>query len=64
MYVKLLLAGRKMLPKEGDSSQLGGDFIVDQQGNLRLVYRSYDPTDRPSADFLLDAIRNISAHPE
>jgi peroxiredoxin len=59
MFAKLLLAGRKWLPKEGDTSQLGGDFIIDSQGSLRLAYRSYDPADRPSVDSLLKVIREI-----
>lgn len=59
MYVKLLLAGRKRLPKEGDASQLGGDFITDAHGVLQLVHRSFDPADRPSVDNLLKVIREI-----
>lgn len=59
MYVKLLLAGRKRLPKEGDASQLGGDFIIDAHGVLQLVHRSFDPADRPSVDNLLKVIREI-----
>jgi peroxiredoxin len=36
----------------GDTNQLGGDFIVDSQGILRLVYPSHEPVDRPSMDQL------------
>ena len=35
-----------------DLNQLGGDFIVDAQGVLRLVYPSYQPVDRPSMEQL------------
>lgn len=59
MYAKLLLAGRKPLVKEGDASQLGGDFIIDAHGRIKLAYRSFDPVDRPSVDTLLDLIREI-----
>ena len=56
-YTRLILSGRKWRGIQGDSGQLGGDFIVDSNGRIRFVYRSYDPTDRPSIDQLLDALR-------
>lgn len=59
VYLSLLLAGRKRLPKDGDATQLGGDFIVDDQGKLRLTYRSFDPADRPTVDNLITIIRRI-----
>ena len=37
---------------QDDLNQLGGDFLVDSTGILRLAYRSYDPVDRPSMDEL------------
>jgi peroxiredoxin len=58
-YVKLILNG--WLPQksqgEGDLLQLGGDFILD--GRRRIVYSYYgkDPTDRPSAQELLEIVR-------
>lgn len=55
-YVKLLRAGRKWRGIQGDSVQLGGDFIVDAGGICRLTYRSRDPSDRPSMEQLF-AIR-------
>lgn len=43
-----------------DTTQLGGNFIIDAGGILRLAYRSYDPTDRPSVEFLQKEIQKIS----
>lgn len=62
-YVKLLAAGHKWISKDegADSSQLGGDFIVDAHGILRLAYRSYDPADRPSVDDLLAVLKRLQA---
>lgn len=60
-YVKLLAAGRKWISKDegADISQLGGDFIVDAHGILRLAYRSYDPADRPAVDELLAVLKRL-----
>lgn len=52
-YVQLMAAGRRWRGIQGDSSQLGGDFIVDKQGIVRLAYCSHDPTDRPTVAELL-----------
>lgn len=57
-YARLMLSGRKWRGIQGDSGQLGGDFIVDANGVIRFVYRSSDPTDRPSISQLLDVLRN------
>ena len=58
-YVRLLTSGRQWRGIQGDSSQLGGDFVIDQKGNVRLAYRSHDPTDRPAATDLLELLRNL-----
>jgi peroxiredoxin len=59
-YFKAWLSGKKAHDSHGDdTSQLGGDFIVDKKGVLRLVYPSHDPTDRPPVDDLLDTLRAI-----
>lgn len=42
-----------------DTSQLGGDFIVDRNGVLRLVHASHDPADRPPVDDLLNVLKNL-----
>ena len=58
-YVKLLTSGRKWRGIQGDSAQLGGDFIVDAQGKILLAYHSYDPTDRPPVHDLMAILRSI-----
>jgi len=58
-YVRLLAAGRKWRGIQGDSAQLGGDFIVQASGVLRLAYRSHDPTDRPPVDDLLNILKQL-----
>jgi len=59
-YVQLLSAGRKWRGIWGDSAQLGGDFIVDATGVVRLAYRSQDPTDRPDVGHILAIFRKLS----
>jgi peroxiredoxin len=59
-YARLLLAGRRWRGIQGDSGQLGGDFLVDANGIIRLAYRSHDPTDRPSVSQLLAVLANCS----
>jgi len=58
-YARLLLSGRKWLPKEGDTSQMGGDFIIDSKGIIRLAYRSKEPADRPAVSQLLEILKQI-----
>lgn len=60
LYVRLLRSGRKWRGIQGDSAQLGGDFIVDTDGIVRLAYRSYDPTDRPPVKMLLAVLRETN----
>ena len=52
-YAKATLQGREKFGKRGDPHQLGGDFIVDSQGIVRLAHPSKEPTDRPSVNQLL-----------
>jgi hypothetical protein len=53
-YFKAWVSGKKINDSHGDdTSQLGGDFIVNEEGILTLAYPSHDPTDRPLADALL-----------
>jgi len=58
-YIQLLSRGRKWRGIQGDSAQLGGDFIVDTNGILRLTYRSSDPTDRPPATALITLLHQL-----
>ncbi len=58
-YVKLISRGRLFRGIQADPFQLGGDFVIDGQGIARFAYRSEEPTDRPSADRLLRAVRDL-----
>jgi len=58
-YVRRLLSGRKGRGIQGSSTQLGGDFIVDTDGILRLVYPSREATDRPPVTRLLAILRQL-----
>ena len=59
-YFRAWLAGTRSHNASGeDLSQLGGDFIVDRDGRLRLVHPSHDPLDRPSVDELLRVLADL-----
>ena len=58
-YVQLMAAGTRWRGIQGDSTQLGGDFIVDRNGNVCLAYPSHDPTDRPAVDELLAVLHHL-----
>lgn len=60
-YARRLVAGERWRGIQGDSTQLGGDMIVDRQGMIRLRYHSDDPTNRPDVTQLLDCVRRIAA---
>ncbi len=59
-FIGTLLRGWKLdLPTKGDDlMQLGGDFVLDAGGRLRYAHPSAEPTDRPRATELLEAMRN------
>ena len=59
--LRLILKGRKLRPIQGDPHQLGGDFIVDREGTVRLACPSEDPVDRPSIDMLLQTLQSLEA---
>ena len=59
-YIKLLLSGQPVRRIEADPYQLGGDFIVDTQGFLRLAYRSRVATDFPSMADLLAILSKLN----
>ena len=61
LYVRLLLSGRKWQGIKGDSAQLGGDFVIDAQGIVRLAHPSKDPTDRPAVDDLLPLLQGLAS---
>lgn len=55
-YAKATLQGREKFGKRGDPHQLGGDFIIDSQGIVRLAHPSKEPTDRPDVEKLLQIL--------
>lgn len=55
-YAKALMRGRKTFGKRGDTHQLGGDFVIDRQGIIRLARPSREPTDRPGIPELLQTL--------
>jgi peroxiredoxin len=57
-YAKAKLQGRETLGNRGDTDQLGGDFVVGENGRIQLAHPSRDPVDRPSMAELLQAIRS------
>jgi alkyl hydroperoxide reductase subunit AhpC len=61
-YARLMAQGRKWRGIQGDSGQLGGDFIVDSGGILRLAYRSNDPADRPTVSYLLKRLDDLNGY--
>jgi peroxiredoxin len=58
-YLKAAWQGRERLGKRGDTNQLGGDFIVDRQGIVRLAQPSRDPLDRPAVSEILKVLREL-----
>lgn len=58
-YGWLLLRGRKLHGIQEDPNQLGGDFIVDAKGIVRLPHPSRDAADRPSVSDLLGVLRQL-----
>jgi peroxiredoxin len=59
-YIRLMLKGRKWKGIKGDSAQLGGDFVIDAQGIVRLAHPSKDPTDRPKVDDLVRTLAQLT----
>jgi peroxiredoxin len=60
-YLKATWQGREWLGKRGDTDQLGGDFIVDRQGIVRLAQPSRDPLDRPSVNQIFKTLRQLES---
>ncbi len=55
-YAKLIVRGRSYQRHEGDSLQLGGDFVVGPDGRMTYVFRPPDPDSRPPVDELVAAV--------
>ena len=59
-YTKAVLQKRETFGKRGDPHQLGGDFIIDAHGIVRLAHPSREPTDRPTVDKILTVLQKIN----
>jgi alkyl hydroperoxide reductase subunit AhpC len=59
-YIRMFLVGRKWHGIQGDPNQMGGDFIIDKNGTLILVYPSEEATDRPPVEGLFDILRELN----
>jgi peroxiredoxin len=60
-YLRAWLAGTPIpRPFGDDPSQLGGDFLIDRHGRLRLAHPSRDPLDRPTAGTVLEALARLN----
>lgn len=60
-YAKALLRGERLEKSGEDVTQLGGNFIVDSNGIVRFAYPSKDPTDRPTTEQIMNALRQLKA---
>lgn len=60
-YTKAVLQKRETFGKRGDPHQLGGDFIIDPHGIIRLAHPSRDPTNRPAIPQILSTLKKIGA---
>lgn len=59
-YARALLKRERLRGSHGeDTSQLGGDFVVDHGGILRYTHPSQDPTDRPEIAELLSVFKKL-----
>ena len=58
-YAEQKRAGRRMF-EEDDPNQIGGDFILDEQGRLALIHRSKIWTDRPPVEELLSCVKDLN----
>ncbi|MEE8419819.1 MAG: peroxiredoxin-like family protein [Dehalococcoidales bacterium] len=56
-YIRILAGGTKWRGIIGDSTQLGGDFIINRDGSFQLEYPSKMATDRPSVPELMDLLK-------
>jgi hypothetical protein len=60
LYLKLLRQGKR--PRDygrEDIQQAGGDFLVNRAGNILYAHCSREPSDRPTAERLLQEIDRI-----
>lgn len=56
MYARLLRAGRRPTRPTEDTMQLGGDFVIDQDGMIAFAARPVSPATRPSVEAIIAAV--------
>ena len=52
-YLKHFARGRRYVHAASDWRQLGGDFILDEDGTVIFEYRGKTPADRPTVASLI-----------
>ena len=57
VYMRLMLRGRRLRRPTGETSQLGGDVLIDPDGIVRLHHVSAGPADRPDVDDIFQVMR-------
>ncbi len=60
-FLRLLWQAGRLYRPVGDVMQIGGDFVVDDQGIVRYAHGTDDPTDRPAVPDLLRTISEVSS---
>ena len=58
-YVKLLSRGSGYQFRKSDLRQMGGDFVLDQDGSVVYEFRGASPHQRPSAPELIEVLDGI-----
>jgi peroxiredoxin len=57
--LRRLLSGQKWRGITSDPAQLGGDFIIDTNGIVKMAHPSRDPLDRPDAAEILACLSQV-----
>ena len=58
-YIKLLARGNRHHFRESDMRQMGGDFVVDEDGLVAYEFRGASPHQRPAISELLAVVAKI-----
>lgn len=58
-YLASALRGKRIRRPVSDTSQLGGDFLIDPAGRIVFAFRSAEPADRPSVEEIFAARRRM-----
>ncbi len=58
-YLRHFVATRRITRSVGDPDQLGGDFVVDARGVVRMTHPSHDPLDRPDVDRVIRILERL-----